>query len=57
MKVNAALEDAADLAEGNKRMLSQAKAGAKMPSHEWKRAQTLLINIAVCPHRLLSFGS
>lgn len=47
MQVNAALEDAAELAEANKRMLIQAKVGAKMPTLEWKRAQTLLINIAV----------
>ena len=47
LQVNAALEDAADLAEANKRMLVQAKTGAKMPTQEWKRAQTLLINIAV----------
>ena len=48
MQVNAALEDAAHLAEANKRMLMQARAGAKMPTQEWKRAQSLLINIAVC---------
>ena len=46
-QVNTAVEDAADLAESNMRMLAHARAGGKMPTQDWKRAQGLLVNIAV----------
>ena len=50
-QVNAAVEDAADLAESNMRMLAHARAGGKMPTQDWKRAQGLLVNIAVSNSR------
>ena len=50
-QVNTAVEDAADLAESNMRMLALARAGGKMPTQDWKRAQGLLVNIAVSKSR------
>lgn len=48
MKVNAAIEDAAELAEGTRRLLAQAKtSSSKIPTQDWKRAQALLVHVAV----------
>lgn len=48
MQVNTAVDEAADLAESNLKLLAQARSGGKMLTQEWKRAQSLLVNIAVC---------
>lgn len=47
VQVNEAVEHAADLAEGNMKMLVHARGGGRMPTQDWKRAQALLVNIAV----------
>ncbi len=46
-QVNEAVEHAAELAESNMKMLAHARGGAKMATQEWKRAQALLVNVAV----------
>lgn len=47
VQVNEAVEHAADLAEGNMKMLVHARGGGRMPTQDWKRAQALLVNVAV----------
>lgn len=45
--MNEAVEHAAELAENNMKMLAHARGGGKMPTQDWKRAQALLVDIAV----------
>jgi hypothetical protein len=47
VQVNEAVEHAADLAEGNMKMLAHARGGGRMSTQDWKRAQALLVNVAV----------
>jgi hypothetical protein len=46
--VNAAVDDAATLAEAVLRMLATARAKGKMLTQDRKRAQMLMVNVAVC---------
>ncbi|KAK9909740.1 hypothetical protein WJX75_006779 [Coccomyxa subellipsoidea] len=46
-KVNAAVDDAATMAEGMAQMLATARARGKMATHDRKRAQMLMVNVAV----------
>ena len=46
-QVNAAVDDAATLAEGVARMLATARGRGKMATHDRKRAQMLMVNVAV----------
>ncbi|BDA42366.1 Spindle and kinetochore-associated protein 1 homolog [Coccomyxa sp. Obi] len=45
-KVNAAVDDAATMAEGVARMLATARGRGKMATHDRKRAQMLMVNVA-----------
>ncbi|EIE20832.1 hypothetical protein COCSUDRAFT_57381 [Coccomyxa subellipsoidea C-169] len=45
-KVNAAVDDAATMAEGVAHMLATARARGKMATHDRKRAQMLMVNVA-----------
>ena len=46
-QVNAAVDDAATMAEGMAQMLATARARGKMATHDRKRAQMLMVNVAV----------
>ena len=48
-KVNAAVDDAAALAEGCARLLAAARSQGRLAPAERKRAQMLLVNVAVRP--------
>lgn len=48
-QVNAAVDDAAALAEGCAWLLAAARAQGKLPAAERKRAQMLLVNVHVLP--------
>lgn len=41
------MEHAAELADSNMKMLAHARAGGKMPTQDFKRAQALLVSVAV----------
>ena len=57
LQVNAAVDDAAVMAEDMARLLSAAKSKAKLSTAERKRAQALMISIAVsAPSRLCCVG-
>ncbi len=45
--MNAAVDDAATMAEGVARMLAVARGRGKMATHDHKRAQMLMVNVAV----------
>ncbi len=47
VQVNAAVDDAATMAEGVAHMLATARARGKMATHDRKRAQMLMVNVAV----------
>jgi hypothetical protein len=55
VQVNAAVDDAASLAEGVARMLAAArgKGGKSLGAAERKRAQMLLVNVQVRPREVL----
>ena len=46
-QVNAAVEDAATMAEGVARLLAAARAGGAMPAPDRQRAQMLMVNVQV----------